>query len=74
MFYKSMLRSERSALQPGDKISRVNSDTTGLVNPKWNKELVNKVGVKRRLFQDHNHPTNYSVSVPQEYDDKFMSR
>ena len=74
MFYKSMIRNERSAVQPGDKVSRVNSDSLGMVNPKWNKELVGKLEVKKRLFHDHNHPSNYSVSVPQEYEDKFMAR
>ena len=73
-FYKSIIRNERSADAMIDSVSRKRNDQNNLINPKWNKNLVQHVDIQKRLFHDHNNPANFSMSVPQSKEDEFYSR
>ena len=72
--YRAILRNERSAEGMLSNPSRSNSDTLGMINPRWNKSMLNKNEVKRRLFHDNNHPAAYSISVPKEAEKEFIKK
>lgn len=72
--YRAILRNERSAEGVFANPNRSNSDTLGMISPRWNKNLMNKSEVKRRLFHENNHPAAYSISVPKESENEFVKK
>jgi hypothetical protein len=72
--YNSILRDDHRSVDVSfEKPSRTQSDTKALMNPRWNKSLVKNFNTKRRLFDDHNNYSNYSVAVPQDKEQEFIT-
>ena len=73
--YNSIIRNDRSANMDFATEQRAHSDAVALMNPRWNKSLIKKQEVKRKLFQDHNgsNRANYSVSIPQDQEMDFIA-
>lgn len=62
-FYKSIISKQGLGLQALD-----GNLSDSPVKPRWNKSIVSKVDMKRKLFQVGNHLSNYSVSLPNHND------
>lgn len=72
--YNSILRDDHKSVDISfDKPSKTQSESKALMNPRWNKNLMKNYNTKRRLFEDHNGYSNYSVSIPQDKEQEFIT-
>lgn len=72
-FYRSII-SDRGSPDPLlDLPQRMNSDNIAEINPKWNRNLVSKFGMNRRMNSDSQNLVNYSMSIPKDQEGDFMS-
>jgi len=66
--YNSIIRKERSVHATMTSVK--NHDST--LKPRWNKSLMGNMDVKKKLFKNNNHYSNYSVSIPSDQEKDFL--
>ena len=71
--YDAIVRNERSAETNVSKHGRYNTEGENKLKPRWNKNFV-KVDIKRKLFEEGNHSSNHSMSIPSDEENNFASR